>query len=87
MKLLSVITFTILISYPGLNQNGRLVREITNPKLIPQVAHFIYFSGSCFGENNWVDDDILKNEFIQKGGIDESYADYIRVFKNKTEKN
>jgi len=62
--------------------DGRVVKEMTDPKLIPHVAHFIYFSGSCFGENNWVDGDIRKNEFIQDGGIDKSYVDYVRVFRN-----
>jgi hypothetical protein len=61
--------------------DGRVVREMKDPKLIPHVAHFIYFSGSCFGENNWLDGDIRKNEFIQKGGTDKSYVDYIRVFR------
>lgn len=61
--------------------DGKVVKEMKDPKLIPQVAHFIYFSGSCFGENNWLDGDIRKNEFIQKGGTDKSYIDYIRVFK------
>jgi len=62
--------------------DGKVVREMNDPKLIPHVAHFIYFSGSCFGENNWVDGDIRKNEFIQKGGVDKSYIDYVRVFAN-----
>lgn len=61
--------------------DGKVIREMTDPKLIPHVAEFIYFSGSCFGENNWLDGDIRKNEFIQKGGTDKSYIDYIRVFK------
>ena len=61
--------------------DGKLVREMTDPKLIPQVAHFLYFSGSCFGKNEWLDGDIRKNEFIQSGGIDKAYVDYVRVFK------
>jgi hypothetical protein len=65
--------------------DGRLVREMIDPKLIPQVSHFIYFSGSCFGENNWLDGDIRKNEFIQKGGVDKSYVDYVRVFETRPE--
>ncbi|TAD86007.1 MAG: glycosyl hydrolase family protein [Bacteroidetes bacterium] len=65
--------------------DGKVVREITDQKLIPQVAHFIYFSGSCFGENNWVDGDIRKNEFIQRGGVDKSYIDYVRVFKHEND--
>lgn len=61
--------------------DGKVVKEMKDPKLIPQVAHYIYFSGSCFGENNWLDGDIRKNEFIQKGVVDKAYIDYIRVFK------
>ncbi len=61
--------------------DGKVVREVTDPKLIPQVPHFIYFSGSCFGQNNWVDGDIRKNEFIQNGGIDKAYIDYVRVYQ------
>ncbi len=61
--------------------DGKIVRELVNPKLIPQVRHYIYLSGSCFGENNWVDGDIRYNEFIQNGGVDKAYVDYIRVFK------
>lgn len=63
--------------------DGQLVRKMTDPKLIPQVAHFIYFSGSCFGANNWVNGDIRTNAFIQQGGTDQSYIDYIRVFKKR----
>ncbi len=63
--------------------DGKVVATITDPKLIPQVAHFIYFSGSCFGENNWLDGDIRKNEFIQSGNTDKAYIDYIRVYKSK----
>jgi beta-glucanase (GH16 family) len=66
--------------------DGKVVREMNDPKLIPHVAHFIYFSGSCFGENNWVDGDFRKNEFIQNGGVDKSYIDYIRVYKDVSEK-
>ncbi len=61
--------------------DGKVVATMTDPKLIPHVAEFIYFSGSCFGENNWVDGDIRKNEFIQQGNTDKAYIDYIRVFK------
>lgn len=63
--------------------DGKVVATMNEPKLIPHVAEYIYFSGSCFGENNWVDGDIRKNEFIQKGGTDKAYIDYIRVFKAK----
>ncbi|MBL7727137.1 MAG: glycoside hydrolase family 16 protein [Dinghuibacter sp.] len=62
--------------------DGKVVATMTDPKLIPHVAEFIYFSGSCFGENNWVDGDIRKNEFIQAGNTDKAYIDYIRVFKS-----
>jgi hypothetical protein len=54
---------------------------MTDPKLIPHVAHFLYFSESCFGENNWLDGDVRKNEFIQNGGVAKSYVDYVRVFE------
>lgn len=63
--------------------DGKLVREMTDPKLIPKVAHFLYFSGSCFGKSDWVDGDIRKNEFIQKGGVDKAYVDYVRVYQTK----
>lgn len=63
--------------------DGKVVRVVTDPKLIPHVAHFIYFSGSCFGENDWLDGDIRKNEFIQKGGVDKAYVDYVRVYQQK----
>ncbi len=62
--------------------DGKVVAEMTDPKLIPHVAHFIYFSGSCFGQNNWVDGDIRNNPFIQKGNIDKAYIDYVRVYKS-----
>lgn len=61
--------------------DGKLVREMTDPKLIPQVAHFLYFSGSCFGKSDWVDGNVRKNEFIQKGGVDKAYVDYVRVYQ------
>lgn len=61
--------------------DGKIVREMTDPKLIPHVAHFLYFSGSCFGENNWLDGDVRKNELIQNGGVAKSYVDYVRVFE------
>lgn len=63
--------------------DGKLVREMTDPKLIPKVAHFLYFSGSCFGKSDWVDGDVRKNEFIQKGGVEKAYVDYVRVFQTK----
>jgi beta-glucanase (GH16 family) len=62
--------------------NGKVVATMTDPKLIPHVAHYIYFSGSCFGANNWLDGDIRKNEFIQQGNTDKAYIDWIRVYKS-----
>ncbi len=61
--------------------DGKVVATITDAKLIPRVAHFIYFSGSCFGKNDWVDGDIRKNEFIQQGNTDKAYIDWVRVYK------
>ena len=63
--------------------DGKLVRVMTDPKLIPKVAHFLYFSGSCFGKSDWVDGDVRKNEFIQKGGVDNAYVDYVRVYQTE----
>jgi beta-glucanase (GH16 family) len=62
--------------------DGKLVRTIDKPTLIPHVPHYIYFSGSCFGESDWVDGDVRDNEFIQKGGTDKAYIDYVRVYKS-----
>lgn len=63
--------------------DGKMLREVTDPKLIPQVAHYLYFSGSCFGKSDWLDGDVRTNEFIQKGGVAEAYLDYVRVFQVK----
>jgi beta-glucanase (GH16 family) len=63
--------------------DGKIVKEINDPKAIPMVAHYIYFSGSCWGTSDWVDGDIRKNEFIQNGGVEKGYIDYVRVFKSK----
>jgi beta-glucanase (GH16 family) len=63
--------------------DGKVVKVITDPKAIPQVAHYIYFSGSCFGKNDWLEGDVRINEFIQKGGVAEAYIDYVRVFQTK----
>lgn len=63
--------------------DGDMIRELTDPKLIPQVAHYLYFSGSCFGKSDWVDGDVRVNEFIQNGGVAEAYVDYVRVFQLK----
>jgi beta-glucanase (GH16 family) len=62
--------------------DGKVVATMTDPKLIPHVAHYIYFSGSCFGANNWLDGDIRKNEFIQQGNTDKAYIDWVRVYKS-----
>ncbi|WP_310560557.1 family 16 glycosylhydrolase [Flavobacterium sp.] len=61
--------------------DGKLVREMTDPKLIPKVAHFLYFSGSCFGKSDWVDGDVRQNDYIQKGGVAKAYVDYVRVYQ------
>lgn len=63
--------------------DGKVVATMIDAKLIPKVAEYIYFSGSCFGQNNWVDGDIRKNEMIQAGKTDNAYIDYIRVYKIK----
>ncbi|WP_309714712.1 glycoside hydrolase family 16 protein [Armatimonas sp.] len=61
--------------------DGKLVRTIDKPTLIPQVPHHIIFSGSCFGVNDWVTGNVLLNTFIQEGGTAKAYIDYVRVFK------
>ncbi len=66
--------------------DGKLVRTMTEPFLIPHTPHFIYFSGSCFGAGDWVDGDIRKNEFIQQGNTAEAYIDYVRVYSNTVSK-
>lgn len=66
--------------------DGKMVREMTDPKLIPKVAHFLYFSGSCFGKSDWVDGDVRKNEFIQNGGVAKAYVDYVRVYQTEKTK-
>lgn len=63
--------------------DGKVVHEITDPKAIPKVDHYIYFSGSCFGKNDWLDGDVRKNEVIQNGGVEKGSIDYIRVYKPK----
>jgi beta-glucanase (GH16 family) len=63
--------------------DGKIIKEMTDPKAMIHVAEFIIFSGSCWGVSDWVDGDVRKNEFIQKGGIEKGYIDYVRVFKNK----
>jgi beta-glucanase (GH16 family) len=63
--------------------DGKVIKTITDPKAIPKVDHYIYFSGSCFGKNDWLDGDVRKNEFIQNGGVDKGYIDYVRVYQLK----
>jgi beta-glucanase (GH16 family) len=78
-----IIGFEWSPTYLRFYLNGKLVKEITDPKAIPKVDHYIYFSGSNFGKNDWLDGDVRKNEFIQNGGIDKGYIDYVRVYKLK----
>ena len=63
--------------------DGKLVRTMTASNLIPLMPHFIIFSGSCWGVNDWVIGDVRKNQFIQQGNRDEAYIDYMRVYKSK----
>ena len=63
--------------------DGKQVRMETDAHLIPQVAHYVLITGSCFGENDWLNGDVRKNEMIQNGGIDKGYVDYVRVFEFK----
>lgn len=63
--------------------DGKLIKAITDPKAIPHVDEFIIFSGSCWGVSDWVEVDVRENEFIQKGGTDKGYIDYVRVYKSK----
>ncbi len=62
--------------------DGKLIKEMKDPKQIPQVAECIIFSGSLWGVSDWVDGDVRKNDFIQNGGVDKAYIDYIRVYKS-----
>jgi beta-glucanase (GH16 family) len=61
--------------------NGRVVWQTSDVKAIPQVAEYILFTGMCWGLNDWVNGDVTKNTFIQNGGIDKAYIDYVRVYK------
>jgi beta-glucanase (GH16 family) len=63
--------------------DGKVVKEIVDPKAIPHVDEFLYFSGSCFGNNDWLQGDVRKNEFIQNGGVEKAYIDYVRVYQTK----
>ncbi len=62
--------------------NGRVVWQTTDPKAIVHVPEYILFTGSCWGVNDWVNGNVLTNTFIQSGGIDKGYIDYIRVYKS-----
>lgn len=63
--------------------DGKLIKEMTDPKAMIHVDEFIIFSGSCWGTSDWVDGDVRKNELIQNGGTVKGYIDYVRVFKPK----
>lgn len=63
--------------------NGRVVWQTSDPKAIAHVPEFILFTGMCWGANTWVNGDVTKNTFIQNGGIDKAYIDYVRVYKFK----
>jgi len=63
--------------------DGKVIKTMTDPKAIAHVDEFIIFSGSCWGVSDWVDGDIRENEFIQRGGVEKGYVDYVRVFKLK----
>ncbi|MBB6051506.1 glycoside hydrolase family 16 protein [Armatimonas rosea] len=67
--------------------DGNLVRTIDKPTLIPQVPHYLIFSGSCFGVNDWVTGTIFQNKLIQDGGTARAYIDYVRVFKRNDTTN
>lgn len=62
--------------------DGKLVRTIDKPTLIPKVPHYLIFSGSCFGVNDWVTGNVLQNTMIQQGGTACAYIDYVRVFQH-----
>jgi beta-glucanase (GH16 family) len=61
--------------------DGKLVRTIDKPTLIPRVPHYVIFSGSCFGVGDWVNGNVTKNKLLQEGGTAKAYIDYVRVFK------
>jgi beta-glucanase (GH16 family) len=63
--------------------DGIVVKEINDPKAIPHVDEYLYFSGSCFGKNDWLQGDVRTNEFLQNGGVEKGYIDYVRVYKTK----
>jgi beta-glucanase (GH16 family) len=61
--------------------NGNVVWQTTDPNAIAHVSEYILFTGSCWGVNTWVNGNILTNTFIQNGGVDKGYIDYVRVYK------
>ncbi len=63
--------------------DGVLVRTMTTPNLIPHTPHFIIFSGSCWGVNDWVVGNVKLNQLLKSGKRDEAYIDYMRVYKSK----
>jgi len=63
--------------------NGRVVWQTTDPKTIAHVPEYILFTGMCWGVSDWVNGDVTKNTFIQGGGVDKAYIDYVRVYKYK----
>jgi beta-glucanase (GH16 family) len=63
--------------------NGIVVRIVNDPKLIPKVPHFIYLSGAIWSEIGWSEMSVLDNAFLNSGGVDKAYIDYVRVFKNR----
>jgi hypothetical protein len=64
--------------------DGKVVRTVTDPKLIPEVPHFLYLSGAIWSEIGWSEMSVLDNAFLNSGGVDKAYFDYVRVFKNRT---
>jgi beta-glucanase (GH16 family) len=63
--------------------DGKVVRTVTDPKLIPEVPHFLYLSGAIWSEIGWSEMSVLDNTFLNNGGVDKAYFDYVRVFKNR----
>lgn len=61
--------------------DGKVVWQTTDSKTISRVPEYILFSGMCWGVSTWVNGDVTKNTFIQNGGIDKAYIDYVRVYK------
>lgn len=61
--------------------DGQVVWQTSDPKAISHLAEYILFTGMCWGESDWVNGDVTKNTFIQNGGVDKAYIDYVRVYK------